>query len=207
MARIVEFRSSEQPHMSITESMYYRLAEPLVFRDLDGVLGDIVAACCRRCGEVTLRSDEVANHLCISSERTDRLVAKGIGVFREIVARKDTEAALAALQQRVERLEGALRKAEWGAMGTHYGEFIPECPVCLNNPVQRHADDCELSAALADAGTGVAGAVAGSCRCGRRLIRDGAGDPDPWCEGCAMSAKTCDCVSVQREASHAANGD
>ena len=67
------------------------------------------------------------------------------------------DAALSALQQRVERLTGALRKAEWGAMGTHYGEFIPECPVCLNNPVQRHADDCELSAALADAGPGGAG--------------------------------------------------
>jgi hypothetical protein len=86
MARIVEFRSSEQPHMSVSESLYYRLAEPLIFRDLDGVLGDIPAACCRRCGEVTLRSDEVANHLCTSEGRQARLVEQGMQVFREVVA-------------------------------------------------------------------------------------------------------------------------
>lgn len=51
MARIVEFHSSEQPHISMSESLNYRLAEPLVYRDLDGVLADIPAACCRRCGE------------------------------------------------------------------------------------------------------------------------------------------------------------
>lgn len=96
MARIVEFRSSEQPHMSMSESLYYRLAEPLVFRDLDGVLGDIPAACCRRCGEVTLRSDEVANHLCTTRERTERLVEKGMESFRAIVDRKDIENALTA---------------------------------------------------------------------------------------------------------------
>ena len=88
MARIVEFRSSEQPHMSMSESLYYRLAEPLVYRDLDGILGDIPAACCRRCGEVTLRSDEVANHLCISGEYRERLVDQGMQVFRRIVAER-----------------------------------------------------------------------------------------------------------------------
>lgn len=88
MARIVEFRSSEQPHMSMSESLYYRLAEPLVFRDLDGVLGDIPAACCQRCGEVTLRSDEVANHLCTTEGRTARLVEKGVGIFRDILDRR-----------------------------------------------------------------------------------------------------------------------
>lgn len=87
MARIVEFRSSEQPHMSMSESLYYRLAEPLVFRDLDGVLGDIPAVCCRRCGEVTLRSDEVANHLCTTEARLTRFVQQGMQVFRSIAAR------------------------------------------------------------------------------------------------------------------------
>ena len=89
MARIVEFHSSEQPHMSISESMYYRLAEPLIYRDLDGVLGDIPAACCRRCGEVTLRSDEVANHLCTTDTRTARLVEQGMQTFRRIVAAQE----------------------------------------------------------------------------------------------------------------------
>lgn len=111
MARIVEFRSSEQPHMSVSESLYYRLAEPLVYRDLDGVLGDIPAACCRRCGEVTLRADEVANHLCVTGERIERLHQKGMAIFRDIVARKDTEAALAAAEQRAERAEQRERDA------------------------------------------------------------------------------------------------
>lgn len=95
MARIVEFRSSEQPHMSVSESRYYRLAEPLIFRDLDGVLGDIVAACCRRCGEVTLRSEEVANHLCTSSERTEQLIERGMKSFRAIEDERDRERARA----------------------------------------------------------------------------------------------------------------
>lgn len=86
--RIVEFHSSEQPHMSMSESLYYRLAEPLIFRDLDGVLGDIPAACCRRCGEVTLRSDEVANHLCISGAYEERLREVGMQAFRRIVAER-----------------------------------------------------------------------------------------------------------------------
>ena len=114
MTRVVEFRSSEQPHMSVSESLYYRLAEPLLFRDLDGVLGDIAAACCRRCGEVTLRADEVANHLCISGERTARLVERGMDAFRAIVDRKDLEAALAAAEARAAAAEAALRaEQEW----------------------------------------------------------------------------------------------
>lgn len=32
------------------------------------------------------------------------------------------------------------------------------------------------------------------CRCGRRLINTG--DADPWCEGCTMSAATCDCTAA-----------
>lgn len=152
MARIVEFRSSEQPHMSITESMYYRLAEPLVFRDLDGVLGDIVAACCRRCGEVTLRSDEVANHLCISSERTDRLVAKGIGVFREIVARKDTEATLAALQQRVERLTDWLEACE--AWITHVTAITTERDIPSRQVIEDGVAIAEQARALLRAAEG-----------------------------------------------------
>ncbi len=30
------------------------------------------------------------------------------------------------------------------------------------------------------------------CSCGRPLLFPG--DADPWCEGCTMSASTCDCV-------------
>ena len=33
------------------------------------------------------------------------------------------------------------------------------------------------------------------CRCGRPLINPG--EKDPWCEGCTMSAKTCDCVCAR----------
>lgn len=105
MARIVEFHSSEQPYMSMSEAMYYRLVEPLVYRDLDGVLGDITAACCRRCGEVTLRSDKVGNHLCTTQERTDRLVERGMEAFHAVVSRNDQ---LAAAQERIAALEAAL---------------------------------------------------------------------------------------------------
>lgn len=105
MARIVEFHSSEQPHISMSESLNYRLAEPLVYRDLDGVLADIPAACCRRCGEVTLRSDTVANHLCTTQERTDRLVERGMEAFHAVVSRNDQ---LAAAQERIAALEAAL---------------------------------------------------------------------------------------------------
>lgn len=95
MARIVEFNSSEQPHMSRSESLNYGLAEPLVFHDLDGVLADIRAACCRRCGEVTMHSDTVASHLCTTVERTERLVEQGMRVFREIAKRRTTTATRA----------------------------------------------------------------------------------------------------------------
>lgn len=88
MARIVEFRSSEEPYMSMSEALYYELAEPLVYRDLDGVIGDIPAVCCRRCGEVTLRSDKLGNHLCTTESRTARLTERGMEVFRKIVAEK-----------------------------------------------------------------------------------------------------------------------
>lgn len=103
--RIVEFHSSEQPYMSMSEAMYYRLVEPLVYRDLDGVLADIPAACCRRCGEVTLRSDTVANHLCTTQERTEHLVERGMEAFRAVADRRDQ---LAAAQERIAELEAAL---------------------------------------------------------------------------------------------------
>lgn len=89
MARIVEFHSSEQPHMSMSESLNYGLIEPLIYRDLDGVLADIPAACCRRCGEVTLCSNMVASHLCISDGFKDRLVEEGMQAFRRVVAEQD----------------------------------------------------------------------------------------------------------------------
>lgn len=88
MARIVEFRSSEQPHMSMSESLNYGLIEPLVYRDLDGVLADIPAACCRRCGEVTLRSSMVASHLCTTVERIELLKDVGMQAFRRVVAER-----------------------------------------------------------------------------------------------------------------------
>lgn len=88
MARIIEFHSSEQPHMSMSEALNYGLIEPLIYRDLDGVLADIPAACCRRCGEVTLRSNMVASHLCTTQERTDRLVEVGMRAFRRIVGER-----------------------------------------------------------------------------------------------------------------------
>lgn len=85
MARIVEFHSSEQPYMSMSESLNYGLIEQLVYRDLDGEMADIPAACCRRCGEVTLRSNKVASHLCTTQERTERLVGAGMRAFRRII--------------------------------------------------------------------------------------------------------------------------
>ena len=88
MARIVEFHSSEQPHMSMTEALNYGLSEPLIYRDLDGVLADIPAACCCRCGEVTLRSNVVGNHLCVTAERIERLVEVGKQAFRAVVERR-----------------------------------------------------------------------------------------------------------------------
>lgn len=88
MARIVEYHSSEQPHMSMSEALNYGLIEPLIYRDLDGEMADIEAACCRRCGEVTLRSNMVANHLCTTQERTDRLVGAGMQAFRRIVGER-----------------------------------------------------------------------------------------------------------------------
>lgn len=88
MARIVEFHSSEQPHMSMSESLNYGLSEPLIYRDLDGVLADIEAACCRRCGEVTLRSRIVGNHLCVTPERIERLTEIGRQAFRRVVAER-----------------------------------------------------------------------------------------------------------------------
>lgn len=92
MSRIVEYHSSEQPHMSMSESLNYGLIEPLIYRDLDGKVGDILAACCRRCGEVTLHSNKVASHLCTTVERTERLVEQGMQAFRRIVAERDAAA-------------------------------------------------------------------------------------------------------------------
>ena len=34
------------------------------------------------------------------------------------------------------------------------------------------------------------------CRCGRPLLSPG--DADPWCQGCNMSASTCDCVTAEQ---------
>jgi hypothetical protein len=89
MARIVEYHSSEQPYMSMSESLNYGLIEPLVYRDLDGEAGDILAACCRRCGEVTLHSNKVASHLCTTVERIERLKEAGVQAFRRIVAAQE----------------------------------------------------------------------------------------------------------------------
>jgi hypothetical protein len=86
MARIVEFRSSDEPYISMSEALDQHLGEPLVYRDLDGVLADIPAVCCRRCGEVTVRSHLLGNHLCMTPERTERLREQGMQVFRRIVA-------------------------------------------------------------------------------------------------------------------------
>ncbi len=88
MARIVEFHSSDEPYISMSEALDQRLGEPLVYRDLDGVLADIPAVCCRRCGEVTLRSHMLGNHLCTSSERIERLKEVGMQAFRRVVAER-----------------------------------------------------------------------------------------------------------------------
>ena len=93
MARIVEYHSSEEPYISMSEALDQRLGEPFVYRDLDGVLGDIPAVYCRRCGEVTVRARMLGNHLCTTVERTKRLVEQGMQVFRRIVAERDAAAA------------------------------------------------------------------------------------------------------------------
>ena len=89
MARIVEFHSSEEPYLSMSEALNYGLIEPLIYRDLDDVMADIPAACCRRCGEVTLRSNKVASHLCTTPERIERMVDVGMKAFRRIAGVSD----------------------------------------------------------------------------------------------------------------------
>ncbi len=86
MARIVEFHSSDEPYVSMSEAIDAQIGEPLTYRDLDGVLADIPAVCCRRCGEVTLRSHLLGNHLCTTPERIERLKDAGMQAFRRVVA-------------------------------------------------------------------------------------------------------------------------
>ena len=193
MTRVVEFRSSEQPHMSVSESLYYRLAEPLLFRDLDGVLGDIAAACCRRCGEVTLRADEVANHLCISGERTARLVERGMDAFRAIVDRKDLEAALAAAEARAAAAEQQLAvstRAEDALLQSAEAYRLVEEVNLLR--ARAEAADQERNAERARADAAVTALVkygghTGNCYWGGPRGNDNAHNPGYHCE-CGLDA-------------------
>lgn len=154
MARIVEFHSSEQPHMSMSEALNYRLAEPLVYRDLDGVLADIPAACCRRCGEVTLRSDKVGNHLCTTQSRTDRLVERGMEAFHAVVSRNDQLAAT----ERIAALEAALSLAERETKepSPWVSDVAKTCRICdqVGLPMIDHAPDCPFAALAGSQGGG-----------------------------------------------------
>lgn len=85
----------------------------------------------------------------------------------------------------IERLRQALSDIQFDLINCHQAagrdacEHIKDAIKIVNRTLQQ-ADSRSLNE---------------NCRCGRPLISPG--DADPWCQGCNMSASTCDCVAVE----------
>lgn len=142
-----------------------------------------------------------------------RLTCKRCLLDRVVQALATSQAELAAMRERAEAAEAELADIKYAAWELFHGEESPmfivhagETPSCIDCGVACtedvsdivHEDGCSAGALYALAAAPPAPAADQEpywfCRCGRRLINPS--DADPWCEGCNMSASTCDCVAA-----------
>ena len=106
---------------------------------------------------------------------TEELVAEGMAIFRSIVGR--SRAGLCAKRiardrycQRQTKSDGSVYCVPHDEAAERDHQRLVDAGLYDDLPADRESEHC---------------------RCGRRLINPG--DADPWCEGCTMSAETCDC--------------
>lgn len=105
--RIVTYSSKEEPLLTATDAIHQQVVERLTLHDEIGQYADIDAVCCRRCGYTQEFATVLGTHRCTTPARQDRLAAKGMEIFRDVVARQDS----AAWRQVAERLAFQLSDA------------------------------------------------------------------------------------------------